>query len=234
MPDDDEGDVLAVAAALGYRVAGIVAVARHATTRCAWSPAPGLEGDGDWVVAVLSPLPVRSGEVVPVGPQLRRDPGRRAVVRAVVDAGGALPSRWSAPTCRCSRTRCGGSPRPSAPLRTQRAGSVRRRHEHVGLVRRPHRRARVAACGAGPHLPGPPAPQPDRPHHGQPGRGGRLVRGGAAGHVRPPTRAGPPAVLRAACRTASFLTGRVALVTGANHGIGAAIEAPLASAPTWR
>jgi endonuclease/exonuclease/phosphatase family metal-dependent hydrolase len=48
----------------------------------------GPEGDGDWVIAVLSRLPVRSAEVVPVGPQLRRDPGRRAVVRAVVEADG--------------------------------------------------------------------------------------------------------------------------------------------------
>ena len=48
----------------------------------------GPEGDGDWVLAVLSRLPVRSVEVVPVGPQLARDPGRRAVVRAVVEAGG--------------------------------------------------------------------------------------------------------------------------------------------------
>ena len=37
---------------------------------------------------MLSRLPVRSADVVPVLPQLRRDPGRRAVVRAVVDAGG--------------------------------------------------------------------------------------------------------------------------------------------------
>ena len=38
---------------------------------------------------MLSRLPVVSADVAPIGPQLRGDPGRRAVVRAVVDAGGA-------------------------------------------------------------------------------------------------------------------------------------------------
>jgi endonuclease/exonuclease/phosphatase family metal-dependent hydrolase len=92
VPDDDEGDVLAVAAALGYEVAGTFAVARascHDQVRLVAREGPA--GDGDWVVAVLSRLPVRAAEVVPVGPQLPRDPGRRAVVRAVVDAGGGVP-----------------------------------------------------------------------------------------------------------------------------------------------
>ena len=90
VPDGDEGDVSAVAAALGYVVAGTFAVARascHEQVRLVAREGP--EGDGDWVLAVLSRLPVRSVEVVPVGPQLARDPGRRAVVRAVVEAGGA-------------------------------------------------------------------------------------------------------------------------------------------------
>ncbi|MGH9233416.1 MAG: endonuclease/exonuclease/phosphatase family protein, partial [Acidimicrobiales bacterium] len=70
VPDDDEGDVAAVAAALGYRVAGTFAVARatcHDQVRLVARTGP--EGDGDWVIAVLSRLPVRSAEVVPVGPQ---------------------------------------------------------------------------------------------------------------------------------------------------------------------
>lgn len=89
VPDDAEGDVLAVASSLGYAVAGTFAVARatcHDQVRLV--AREGSDGDGDWVVAVLSRLPVRSTDVVPVGPQLPRDPGRRAVVRAVVDVAG--------------------------------------------------------------------------------------------------------------------------------------------------
>jgi endonuclease/exonuclease/phosphatase family metal-dependent hydrolase len=91
VPDGDEGDVLSVAAALGYGVAGTFAVARascHDQVRLVAREGPG--GDGDWMLAVLSRLPVLRAEVVRVGPQLPRDPGRRAVVRAVVDAGGPL------------------------------------------------------------------------------------------------------------------------------------------------
>jgi endonuclease/exonuclease/phosphatase family metal-dependent hydrolase len=91
VPDDDEGDVLAVAAALGYQVAGSFSVARatcHDQVRLVGREGPA--GDGDWVVAVLSRPPVRSVSVAPVGPQLRRDPGRRAVVRAIVDVDGSL------------------------------------------------------------------------------------------------------------------------------------------------
>jgi endonuclease/exonuclease/phosphatase family metal-dependent hydrolase len=90
VPDDDEGDVLAVAAALGYHVAATFAVARAARRdQVRLVAREGVEGDGDWVIAVLSRLPVRSAEVVLVGPQLPRDPGRRAVVRAVVDVEGS-------------------------------------------------------------------------------------------------------------------------------------------------
>jgi len=90
VPDDAEGDVVAVADALGYQVAGTFAVARatcHDQVRLV--ARTGDEGDGDWTIAVLSRLPIRSADVVPIGPQLRRDPGRRALVRAVVDVDGA-------------------------------------------------------------------------------------------------------------------------------------------------
>jgi endonuclease/exonuclease/phosphatase family metal-dependent hydrolase len=90
VPDAAEGDVVAIAAALGYRIAGTYAVARatcHDQVRLV--AREGTAGDGDWMLAVLSRLPVRSADVVPVGPQLPRDPGRRAVVRAVVDVEGS-------------------------------------------------------------------------------------------------------------------------------------------------
>ena len=89
VPDADEGDVLAVAGALGYQVAGTFAVARatcHDQVRLVAREGP--DGDGDWVVAVLSRLPVLASSVVPLPPQLPRDPGRRALVRAVVEVGG--------------------------------------------------------------------------------------------------------------------------------------------------
>lgn len=89
VPDDAEGDVVAVAAALGYTVAATFAVARatcHDQVRLVAREGP--EGDGDWVVAVLSRRPVVSADVVPLAPQLRRDPGRRAAVRATVDVDG--------------------------------------------------------------------------------------------------------------------------------------------------
>jgi endonuclease/exonuclease/phosphatase family metal-dependent hydrolase len=89
VPDGDEGDVVAVAAALDYRVAGTFAVARascHDQVRLIARAGPA--GDGDWVVAVLSRLPVVCSQVVPLLPQLPRDPGRRAVVLVSVDAGG--------------------------------------------------------------------------------------------------------------------------------------------------
>ena len=90
VPDDAEGDVLEVAGALGYAVAATFAVARatcHDQVRLVGRE--GDAGDGDWVVAVLSRLPVRAAGAVPLPPQLRRDPGRRALVRAVVDVDGA-------------------------------------------------------------------------------------------------------------------------------------------------
>jgi endonuclease/exonuclease/phosphatase family metal-dependent hydrolase len=88
VPDDDEGDVVAIASALGYTLAGSFAVARascHDQVRLVAREGPA--GDGDWVVAVLSRLPVLSSQVSPLAPQLPRDPGRRALVIAKVDAG---------------------------------------------------------------------------------------------------------------------------------------------------
>jgi endonuclease/exonuclease/phosphatase family metal-dependent hydrolase len=90
VPDDGDGDVVSVAAALGYAVAGTFAVARATRDdQLRLVAREGDAGDGDWAVAVLSRLPVRSADVVPLAPQLPRDPGRRAVVRAVVEADGA-------------------------------------------------------------------------------------------------------------------------------------------------
>ena len=92
VPDADEGDVVAVASALGYTIAGTFAVARascHDQVRLVARSGPA--GDGDWVVAVLSRLPVVSSAVVPLHPQLPRDPGRRALVLASLDAGGPVP-----------------------------------------------------------------------------------------------------------------------------------------------
>jgi endonuclease/exonuclease/phosphatase family metal-dependent hydrolase len=89
VPDGEDGQVVDIAAAGDYTVAATFAVARasrHDQVRLV--AREGTAGDGDWMIAVLSRLPVRSGEVVGLHPQLRRDPGRRAVLRAVVDVGG--------------------------------------------------------------------------------------------------------------------------------------------------
>lgn len=86
-PDTGASDVEAVADALGYEVAGTFRVARAARDdQLRLIARDGPAGDGDWVLAVLSRLPVREAAVVPFGPQLPRDPGRRAIVRAVVEA----------------------------------------------------------------------------------------------------------------------------------------------------
>src|SRR4030095_13127225 len=67
VPDADEGDVVAVGAALGDAVAGPLTGARascHDQVRLVARSGPA--GDGDWVVAVLSRLPVVSSAVVPL------------------------------------------------------------------------------------------------------------------------------------------------------------------------
>ena len=91
VPDDADapGNVREIADGLGYEVAAQWAVARatcHDQVRLAGREGPG--GDGDWVIAVLSRLPVTGAEVVPLGPQLPRDPARRAVLRVAVDVDG--------------------------------------------------------------------------------------------------------------------------------------------------
>jgi endonuclease/exonuclease/phosphatase family metal-dependent hydrolase len=89
VPDGGDGDVLAVAAALGYRVAATFAVARaecHDQVRLI--ARSGSAGDGDWQVAVLSRLPVVDSRVLALEPQLPRDPGRRALLVVTVEAGG--------------------------------------------------------------------------------------------------------------------------------------------------
>jgi endonuclease/exonuclease/phosphatase family metal-dependent hydrolase len=83
-------DVATVADVLGYDVAGTFSVARatrEGTLRLVAREGP--DGDADWTVAVLSRLPVLDAGIVALTPQLRRDPGRRAVVRAVVDVDGS-------------------------------------------------------------------------------------------------------------------------------------------------
>jgi endonuclease/exonuclease/phosphatase family metal-dependent hydrolase len=90
VPDVDEGQVLEIAAASGYRVAAAFSEARatcHDQVRLAAREGP--VGDGDWMIAVLSRRPVLGAEVRRIEPQLRRDPARRAVLRVTVDADGA-------------------------------------------------------------------------------------------------------------------------------------------------
>jgi endonuclease/exonuclease/phosphatase family metal-dependent hydrolase len=89
VPDSEDGDVLAVAAALGYRVAATFAVARaecHDQVRLIARSGDG--GDGDWQVAVLSRLPVVDSRVLALEPQLPRDPGRRALLAVTVEVAG--------------------------------------------------------------------------------------------------------------------------------------------------
>jgi endonuclease/exonuclease/phosphatase family metal-dependent hydrolase len=93
VPDDpepgSEGNVADIARALGYEIGGTFAVARaecHEQVRLIGRE--GDVGDGDWQIAVLTRLPVVESSVVPVGPQLPRDPGRRAVVKVTVQPAG--------------------------------------------------------------------------------------------------------------------------------------------------
>lgn len=90
VPDGEHGNVRDIAGALGYEVAGQFAVARASCRdQVRLEGRDGDGGDGDWVIAVLSRLPVVGAEVVPLTPQLPRDPARRAVVRVTVDVDGS-------------------------------------------------------------------------------------------------------------------------------------------------
>ena len=89
VPDGEDGQVLDIAASGGYRVASSFAEARatcHDQVRL--TAREGMAGDGDWVVAVLSRLPVLDGDVHRLEPQLPRDPARRGLVRATLDVDG--------------------------------------------------------------------------------------------------------------------------------------------------
>jgi endonuclease/exonuclease/phosphatase family metal-dependent hydrolase len=92
VPDEGAGNVVDIATALGYEIADTFAVARatcHDQVRLAGREGPA--GDGDWQIAVLSRLPIIESRVAPIGPQLPRDPGRRALIVTTVDAGGGAP-----------------------------------------------------------------------------------------------------------------------------------------------
>lgn len=89
VPDGEPGQLAEIAEALDYEVASAYAIARaecHDQVRLV--AREGTAGMGDWMIAVLTRLPVIDAEVVTVGPQLARDPARRAVVRATLDTGG--------------------------------------------------------------------------------------------------------------------------------------------------
>jgi endonuclease/exonuclease/phosphatase family metal-dependent hydrolase len=89
VPDDEDGDVVSVAGALGYDVAATFTVARAACRdQVRLVAREGALGDGDWQLAILSRLPVVEACVRPLEPQLPRDPARRAVVVATVEVGG--------------------------------------------------------------------------------------------------------------------------------------------------
>jgi endonuclease/exonuclease/phosphatase family metal-dependent hydrolase len=88
VPDGLDGNVVDIATALEYRIAATFAVARatcHDQVRLVGREGP--VGEGDWMIAVLSRLPVLAAEVVRIEPQLPRDPGQRAVLAVTVDAG---------------------------------------------------------------------------------------------------------------------------------------------------
>ena len=89
VPDGEPGQLGEIADALDYEVASAYAIARaecHDQVRLIAREGPA--GTGDWMIAVLSRLPVLDADVATVGPQLPRDPARRALVRATVDVDG--------------------------------------------------------------------------------------------------------------------------------------------------
>lgn len=89
-PDGEPGQLRTIAEALDYEVASSYAIARaECHDRVRLVARSGDAGAGDWTIAVLTRLPVLAADVAEVGPQLPRDPARRAVVRATVDVEGA-------------------------------------------------------------------------------------------------------------------------------------------------
>jgi endonuclease/exonuclease/phosphatase family metal-dependent hydrolase len=89
VPDGEPGQLRTIAEALDYEVAAAYAIARaecHDQVRLV--ARAGDAGTGDWMIAVLTRLPVLAADVAEVGPQLARDPARRALVRATVDVDG--------------------------------------------------------------------------------------------------------------------------------------------------
>jgi endonuclease/exonuclease/phosphatase family metal-dependent hydrolase len=93
VPDDPAqggpGNVAEIAEALDYEVAVTFEAARatcHDQVRVV--ALEGDAGEGGWVVAVLSRVPLRRTEVVRLEPHLPRDMARRALLVAEVEAGG--------------------------------------------------------------------------------------------------------------------------------------------------
>jgi endonuclease/exonuclease/phosphatase family metal-dependent hydrolase len=89
VPDGEAGQLAEIASALDYQVASAYAIARaecHEQVRLIAREGPA--GTGDWMIAILTRLPIVEADVAVIGPLLPRDPARRALVRATVDAGG--------------------------------------------------------------------------------------------------------------------------------------------------
>jgi endonuclease/exonuclease/phosphatase family metal-dependent hydrolase len=89
VPDDLEGNVLDIAGSLDYEVAATFAIARATCDDQLQLAGRTTGGDGDWTIAVLSRLPIVDSRVVPLTPQLPRDPARRALLDVTVDVDGA-------------------------------------------------------------------------------------------------------------------------------------------------
>lgn len=90
VPDDADGHVVEIAAALGYQVAATFSVARASCRdQVRLVAREGPDGDGDWVIALLTRLPITRAEVRRIGPPLPRDPGRRGLLVVTLDVHGA-------------------------------------------------------------------------------------------------------------------------------------------------
>lgn len=90
VPDAADGNIVEIADALDYEVAASFTVARASRReQVRLMTREGGGGDGDWVIAILSRLPVCQSNVVRLEPQLRRDPGRRALLVVETSVDGA-------------------------------------------------------------------------------------------------------------------------------------------------